>query len=148
MPDIDTMPAGAELDARVATAMGWTDGPHIFYAWQDRKQKARPKFGFHCAPGDGIGDYSSHVDESGQKFYCGEPKPLFFPGPYSTDWAAAGEVQSHLSGTGLRMCLIEFADFWQCVFHGIGASGMWASADTRELAIARAAVMAAEKGGE
>ena len=86
------------------------------------------------------GDRAIWEDEDGNNVWNGPFRP-------STGWAAAGEVQSHLSGTGLRMCLIEFEHFWQCAFHGIGSRGMWGKADAAKLAICRAAYKAVEKGG-
>ena len=59
------------------------------------------------------------------------------------DIAAAMDVRACLSeGGGLRMCLIEFADFWQAAFHGVGVSGRWGTAPTAPLAICRAALAA------
>ena len=148
MTDIDKMKAGAELNALVAErVMGWSDGPHTFYRWQDRKKRERPLLLFHCAPGGGIGNFDAHVDESGQKFYCGEPKRLFKASPYSTDWAAAGEVldKGHPCGWFDPFYLCRYGDGYG-VFT-IKARRLFTEGDTGPLAISRAACKAVEKGG-
>ena len=151
MTDIDKMEAGAELNALVAErVMGWSDGPHTFYRWQDRKKRERPLLLFHCAPGGGIGNFDAHVDESGQKFYCGEPKRLFKASPYSTDWAAAGEVLEAIPPD-------DFDDFTRILMNELGVTSGYSAhyayqpvSDTlRGLtpeAISRAACKAVEKG--
>lgn len=95
---------GPELDAYiVGHVFGWTDGPHTFYKWADRKQKRGPILVFHEIPGKYL-DYTvgehgsgSYVSEDSEKFRMGKPKEIYIPRSLSTT-AASFAVMEAIEG--------------------------------------------------
>lgn len=152
--DIDNMPADAELDALVAERVMHLDDVHmgVMAYWftpvgSGYNAEPRRTEGIHHMSKDAY-VYKAREPYSGQQLQCHDSGYEAVP-DYSTDWAAAAEVLENFAPHGsLSFSLNRFHSSagtdrdWQAAFGHIVAD-----APTAPLAICRAALKAAEKGG-
>lgn len=137
--DIDTMPAGREMDALVAEAMGWKRSKRTHHEyWEGRFEFLTSPDGHQIYRVENVGDWVGNTHES--EIYFREKCS------YSTSIAAAWEVAEKLANEAYAMYLYcGGAASWHCNFGQSWEGTLTGHADTAPLAICRAALKATER---